>query len=483
MTPPKNFEKRPRKKENPILDAVSSWLLKIPLDVFDDLRRSRDDTCSQLVRETPKRWVVYEPMVLLPSGSFATALWKEFLRQAIPSQEQTLLWADILWRITRRVPLTHLAVNEGIPLHVMTDALAHKASLEADGSHVDLKLEKGAGSGPSLDVVENVIRSPIGLRILYGDFGPDDVSSSVAGNISAGITKVDFNAAFWVSTKQNGIQQIWAPRWTMFSRGNVKEKARLLRFQNAKFHACNLGSGARTSTHALGSAIMDPRTGAAQYSVPDGDITSHQPWAVDLYAGIGYFVFSYVRLGFRVMCWELNPWSVEGLRRGAAANGWSCRVVSGADLSLPTAAVMEGMAGTGAPDIVVFHEDNNMAARRVEELRATRAMHETEDCGRSGRHRFPVVHVNCGLLPTSADTWEVAWSIVGPYNNGWLHLHENVGVSDIGRRREEIQAFFDGLANDSGIRRDARVEHVEQVKTFAPGVWHCVFDIYITSHS
>src|SRR5690606_6675835 len=53
----------------------------------------------------------------------------------------------------------------------------------------------------------------------------------------------------------------------------------------------------------------------------------HGKWAVDLYAGIGYFAFSYARLGLRVLCWEVNPWSVEGLRRGAEANGFGVRVM------------------------------------------------------------------------------------------------------------------------------------------------------------
>ena len=38
----------------------------------------------------------------------------------------------------------------------------------------------------------------------------------------------------------------------------------------------------------------------------------------DLYAGIGYFAFSYAKAGVgKVLCWEINPWSVDGLRRGA----------------------------------------------------------------------------------------------------------------------------------------------------------------------
>lgn len=37
----------------------------------------------------------------------------------------------------------------------------------------------------------------------------------------------------WVQTTQNGIRQTWAPGHTMFSRGNIKEKARVLEFAKA----------------------------------------------------------------------------------------------------------------------------------------------------------------------------------------------------------------------------------------------------------
>ena len=388
-----------QKRDNPISLAVSSWLESLPPTIFaganDDDAAS---ACDRLLASAPRRWVVYEPMLLLPSGSFTgpSSPWPALL--AVVSHEQrAALWTDILRRVgSAAAPpsrLTHLAANEGIPLHTR------------DGND--------GGSE------ENKLRSPSGLRMLHGDFGPSTPAPAPA--------PADFAAAFWVSARQNGIAQTWAPRWTMFSRGNVKEKARLL-----SFHAGAGGGDAR--------------------------------WAVDLYAGIGYFVFSYARLGLRVLGWELNPWSVEGLRRGAVTNGWSVRVVRGADLGRPTAEVV----GAATEQIVVFEEDNAEAGRRVHELRA------------SGLE-LAVLHVNCGLLPSSAPAWRPGWEMLTAQRAdqaGWLHLHENVGVADIERRRAEVQALFDGWATEHG-EATADVEHVELVKTFAPGVWHCVLDVYI----
>jgi tRNA wybutosine-synthesizing protein 2 len=50
-------------------------------------------------------------------------------------------------------------------------------------------------------------------------------------------------------------------------------------------------------------------------------------------------------------------------------------------------------------------------------------------------------------------------------------------VRDIEARKGEVQGLFDGWKEEG---KEGRVEHVEMVKTYAPGVWHCVFDVCIT---
>ena len=157
------------------------------------------------------------------------------------------------------------------------------------------------------------------------------------------------------------------------------------------------------------------------------------------------------------------------MRRGAKANGWAVRVVKGAALSTPTPQLVDDHA-----QIVVFNEDNDKAAGRIQELRDA-------DC------QLSILHINCGLLPSSELAWKPSWDMTAPNKLPayWLHLHENIGACDIVRRRSEIQAQFEGWAAadpcSSGGKRSVRVEHVEKVKTFAPGVWHCVFDVYITN--
>jgi tRNA wybutosine-synthesizing protein 2 len=344
-------------------------------------------------------------MVLLPSGSFGDG-WRDILgSKLLPSQDQDALWKMILHGIMSREGkgvLTHLAVNSGIPLLKASDQSSQSGIIKED-----------------VPFSENILRTPSGLIMLYGDFGPALPPHNAP-------TQKDFEQAFWVSTKQNRITQIWAPRYTMFSRGNVKEKARLL-----GFHASDV------ETRYLSKEDLA------------------KSMAVDLYAGIGYFVFSYMRMGLgRVVGWELNPWSVEGLRRGSIANGWRVKVVSRTEsLDLRD------------EQIVVLLEDNVKAKERFSCL---------DSCDLKN-----IKHVNCGLLPMSEGSWETALGLVS--GEGWLHLHENVGVHDVEARRRKIEEIFRGWLRKAKDERRVTVEHVEFVKTFAPGVWHCVFDVCVTN--
>ncbi|KAI0997734.1 hypothetical protein K3495_g10453 [Podosphaera aphanis] len=371
------------KSTSPIIVAIKAWGDSLP----PGLLSSMNITLDQLLVIAPKRWIVYVPMVLLPSGSFGGD-WSFVLPSDTTFRHLDCrtahLWELILRNIAGREgkgKLTHLAVNSSIPLE------------SSCGGHEKTK---------------NILRTPSGLIPLYGDFGP-----ALSPDLEP--SQEDFTDAFWVRTKQNGITQIWAPRYTMFSRGNIKEKARLLEFHNDE----------HTNKDDLRNSS-----------------------AVDLYAGIGYFVFSYVKMGLgRVLGWELNPWSVEGLRRGAVANGWSIKIVNPRE-----ELVIED------EKIMVFLEDNKMAGERISQL-------QTE---------INVIHVNCGLLPTSSASWEMALQVLG---EGWLHLHDNVGINDVSTRRIEIERRFRHWLKSS--YGEVNVTHVELVKTFAPGIWHCVFDLKV----
>jgi tRNA wybutosine-synthesizing protein 2 len=260
---------------------------------------------------------------------------------------------------------------------------------------------------------ENTLRAPLSLNPLYGDFGAFQPPCLTA-----------FSTAFWVSTRQHGIYQTWAPLYTMFSRGNISEKARILQLPELR-------------AEALGC---------------DSDETC----AVDLYAGIGYFSFCYAKAGVgKVLGWELNGWSIEGFRRGAEKNKWSVRVVS------PEEEIKE----IGEEKLTVFHDNNQNAVKVIEKIR--------------GRIP-PVRHVNCGFLPSSKASWSVAVKVLDPQLGGWVHVHENIAEEDIHRRKDEITALLRELVDRAAVGTESvRCQHLQRVKSYAPGIIHCVLDINI----
>lgn len=322
---------------------------------------------------------------------------------------------------------------------------------------------------PGSEEDENIIRAPSHLRALSGDFGPaisaerwalghGSVAEAGEGEGGEGepIGEKDFEEAFWVRTRQNGIFQSWAPRWTMFSRGNVTEKARVLRFGAASSWSSAVG--------AVGGG-------------GDGGKGEEVQIAVDLYAGIGYFTLSYLSRGYAVLAWEINPFSIEGLRRGAVGNGFEVLVVKGV---VDWEAVRETVERRG---VVVFAEDNRGAWDRFRE--GLRALGGLE----SGR--WKVRHVNLGLLPSSRMGWDVGGAFLGAGGGGWMHVHENIkegsgeeeerGGEIVGVVREVVDAKEEGKREEEGERKevDVKVRNVAVVKGFGPGVRHVVFDVWV----
>ncbi|KAK3697548.1 S-adenosylmethionine-dependent methyltransferase [Vermiconidia calcicola] len=330
----------------------------------------------------------YGCMLLLSQNTFDSPDWQ--IIRNICSQSN---FDKLYEHIARHIKVTHIAINKPIPAINTND---HE---------------------------ENVLRAPSNFTPVYGDFGPSSCSSPP--------NQHEFDAAFWVTAKQNNVFQTWAPRWTMFSRGNISEKARLLTLPSVQ--------------EAVEQGMADGRGCAA----------------VDLYAGIGYFAFSYLKAGVdKVLCWDLNPWSIEGLKRGALTNKWSfvANEANNDDLD----AVEENQRR-----LCIFNESNELAAERIGQL----------------RDRLPPVrHVNCGLLPTSRASWQVAVKVMDPHLGGWVHVHENFAVQEIEQKSQEVRSAFQHMVNGDGECGLVNLDYVHRLKSYAPGVMHCVIDIHIPPH-
>jgi len=367
-------------------------------------------TPEELLSIMPSSYSTYQPMLLLPFHCFRHNHWQSVMSYLNSDQCQR---KRFFATIAAQMSVSNIAINAIIPAENIADS--HEAT------------------------TENILRSPTNLLPMFGDFGPP-LPAYPQHNPSSS----DFSSAFWVSTKQNGIHQTWAPRYTMFSAGNVTEKARIL---------------------TMPSVVEAARVGS-----DDG-----RGWtALDLFAGIGYFAFSYAKSGAtKVLCWDLNPWSIEGLAKGAIMNKWGCRVFDfEADGRLDAEYEQGDKVLQAALDnklkLLAFRETNEEASRRIAFL---------------GASVPPIRHVNCGTLPTIAEAWKTAARALDPRLGGWVHLHETVPQAEMRQRGEHycillLQYMYEhSLYKDEVIQ--VHLEHIEVVKSIGPRLMHVVFDIAI----
>lgn len=382
--------------------------------------------CEIDAADVPKRFTIYEPMLLLPSTfpEHSTG-WTSFYGVLAQAQRAKLFGSIATAFCRTGHKITHIAMN---------------APIAPTLSEVDVENEK-----------DNVMRSPVHFKELHGDFGP---VSLLATNASEP-TDEDFEAAFWVETSQlTGIKQVWAPRWSMFSRGNVREKARILGFAE---HNSSFFPG--LTEQELGEPIAGV------------DV-------VDMYVGIGYFAISYLKKGVRrVFGWDINPWSIEALRRGCARNGFECEVVKIGDkldadgVERTAEHVQQTLIRRKDVRCIAFLGNNQTAG---DTIAAITRKH------RDGTPLLNVRHCNLGLLPSSENSWPQAVKAMDCLKGGWLHVHENADIKQVDQKKDLVECAIRSLVDKIKVKDwSVACEHVEMVKTYAPGVGHFVFDIWI----
>lgn len=400
-------------RDNPLTKTIETWYNAVLASTnsrsVGEVYQTSSSACQYVPTfRSTSGYNVYPPLLLLHYGTLSDYLKDDRFISHLPSLYRSL---------SEVFGVTHIALNAPIP---------------ASNSETDISSTDAA---EHLISQPNILRSPTNITPVYGDFGPALPTSHIP-------TAANFKAAFWCLTKQNAIYQSWAPRYTMFSRGNVSEKTRIYELTSSRVQ----------------SELED----AFPSYVPE------RSTAVDLYAGIGYFAFSYVKSGVaKVVCWEINPWSVEGLSRGARMNKWSAVTFRENEFVDDT---MLDVVKHENPRILTFQESNEHATARIKRLRG---------------HLPPVRHVNCGYLPSSKASWKTAVAAVDPRSGGWIHAHENVAKEDIEQRRGEIVDRFRDLVEELYgpshiMQRLVSCTHIERVKSYAPGVIHCVFDIAVS---
>lgn len=385
-----------------------------------------DSVRKFLVSTLPKRWSYYPPLVLLPPTAFSSPQWKAYIA-SLSDDQRTEFYTMFLTAIHPKA--THLAINAPIPPTITTALDVLTSSLNATTIAPTPPTPPPTSSSNSSI---NTLRSPMNLTPLLGSFGPPPPALP---------SPTTLPLTLFATTTQLSIHQTWSPLHTMFSRGNISEKSRIL-----------------TPTFPGACTIPNSLT-------------------LDLYAGIGYFTFCYLRAGAGVMlCWELNPWSVEGLVRGMKKNGFGGVIVVREGEETPAVELGE----VGGPRVLVFNENNQHAGRRLLELR-----------GKQRGKGLPVKHVNLGLLPTSQGGYRAAVEAVlngggdagGGEAMGWVHVHENVDVGKEEEKGQEVKREFARLVREVGGEKGQVKLCGEKggfrVKQYAPGVMHVVYDVKI----
>ncbi|KAH3686556.1 hypothetical protein WICPIJ_002454, partial [Wickerhamomyces pijperi] len=326
-----------------------------------------------LLANSPKKYTIYPPMLLINNhNTFDSPEWTQYLSTI----NATEFFNDLLTQCFNASNLTHIALNKPI-------------------------------------IEQDILRRPFNIIPLHGDFGPEPTDQMYDTP-----TEKDFQEAFWCGVVQNGIKQVWAPRYTMFSRGNIKEKARILNtFKNVK-----------------------------------------ERCVIDMYAGIGYFTLSYLKLGAKnLYCFELNPWSIKGLMLGCEANKIKYKMVRRGE-----------KVETAGNDVrcFIFQESNEHVLERLQELR---------ELGLT----MDITHFNLGLLPSSKQSWEHTINAFIQFSNEKccdVHVHENVSVADLPEFMSLTKAELTELGQGIVSVKDL---HLEKIKTFAPDVWHICADFRV----
>ncbi|KAK5456053.1 S-adenosylmethionine-dependent methyltransferase [Exophiala xenobiotica] len=561
----KDRKDRPRKPANPLIKGILAYCKKAGIPVVDadapieveeqhtndagNVKLYHDATVTATATATeglvalklspsdlPKRHTIYPPLLLLPHR-FPThsARWTA-VYCALSEDDKAELFRCIaeegfvggrqISRIAINAPISAEEEREGdgdgSDVTVVAVAAANDA---ADVSEVEVST-----SSPLRKGKENILRSPSGLVPVYGDWG---ITGSSLGGGSGGRrtkttssdqhpTRLDFEQAFWTSTAQHkGITQCWAPLYTMFSRGNISEKARILGLCHGSGPGPQVRRGKKdVMGTGMGMGVEDVTASSSSQFFPGlTAIELREPVkaidVVDFYVGIGYFAFCYLARGVRrVWGWDINPWSIEGLRRGCERNGWGCVVVKVDDqghlvgkesVAEVVCRIQEGDVVGARGKLLAYrggHEEEE-GQRQREAIKciaflgdnkwADKVMREFQEAGME----FNVRHANLGLLPTSRGSWDNAVKAIvglsgsgsgsgsGGGRGGWMHVHENVDVREIDTMARQTVRDIQGVVSVQEVEFPSREGwsvssvHVQQVKTYAPGVMHCVYDIQI----
>ncbi|KAJ1965801.1 S-adenosylmethionine-dependent methyltransferase [Dispira parvispora] len=369
---------------------------------------------NTLTETLPRKWEKYGTFVLFPETTFQSDIWNQLLPTfALPTptlcqSENHILGTPVeafLQGLAQCLQATHLARKFTI---CQGDVLRRPVIIPLFGAWGEWR--RYPRYQPLFSNVQHPIPDPPQSLCYSSDIRPPD--EPLTGS---------YDETYWATARQNGLTYHWAPIHTMFCSGNISEKVRVA-----------------TSSHyrAAGATV------------------------VDLYAGVGYFTFPYlIHAGATVVhACELNPWSVEGLCRGAVTNSIPYRI-------------RRVSHKTGGEVIPGQHPENDTSRLYIYQG-------DNQDAVPFFEHQAD--HVNLGLLPSSEAGWPLAVRALRP-EGGYLHVHTNQPVGELTAWLEHLRTSLTVLLQKYhprvGSKWQVEVVHVENVKSYAPKINHYVADV------
>ncbi|KAG0292027.1 tRNA methyltransferase tyw3 [Linnemannia gamsii] len=476
--------------------------------------RLTPDILPDLLASLPQKWEHYSDFTFLPPTAFLTAPWPAVLKRLITLGHQQQQQhqhggcsdggdnsgnAGIMARWEKLVQdalgSTHIARKAIIPVQdilrrpkirpLAGDWKLHnryKSWIEVEENDE----EKGGSTGANLlehqEMSSNLSSSK--ANAIANRNTPVTGAGSEAGAESTGLfesttssnndvlpTSENFSKTYWSETCQNQVFYCWSPMFTMFSAGNITEKERV----------------------ANSRPLFDARNKVV----------------VDLYAGIGYFALVYlIHAGARtVHACEWNPWSVEGLVRGAGRNGipWTryhgenvrIRKLKGGEEDYDgqsqgwetTRALQEQPFTTGHPtprrpqptQQTTTTTATTTAATKKQKDYGQLVVYPGDNAQWIEYFENTAHHVNLGLIPTAEPGWVLGVRALCPLEGGYLHVHHNIRVGEEESFKsyllQSLRDLFTTWKKSSNDKWSIEIRHMENVKSFAPLVFHYVVDV------
>ncbi|KAF9320758.1 hypothetical protein BG003_004972 [Podila horticola] len=387
-----------------------------------------------LLASIPQKWEHYSDFTLLPPSAFLAEPWPQVLKH--------LVQLDHLQKQASSEPLIMDRLQKLVQEALGSTHIARKAIIPVQDILRRPKIRPLAGDWGIHNRFKSWIEHDIALLDHHNVQDQPQVEA-LTHAADAEPTPENFGSAYWAMTCQNQVWYSWAPMFTMFSAGNITEKERV----------------------AHSRQIFDARDKVV----------------VDLYAGIGYFTLVYLlHAGAKtVHACEWNPWSVEGLARGADRNGirWS-KVSSLEDVSVSKSRKVDpenGQESTVSKQALRTSKKSSKPAPPLGSL----VIYPGDNAQWISCFENQAHHVNLGLIPSAELGWVLGVRALCPKEGGYLHVHHNIRVGE----EESFKAYLlQSLEQQfaewkAGQVWELHIRHMENIKSFAPLVFHYVADV------